>query len=302
MMMRETSQFTPSNLTNSSTSGAGTVHFSNRFNRINLITSVILGLIALVWIYPVLWPVFASFKTPDDMFKSGWWLWPKVWTLDNYVRAWVNAKFSLYLFNTIFYCTVSTALTMMVSATTGYVLARYKFPGSRLLTLLIMGFVFLPMASSILPLFELMQFLNLLNSPAAIILALAGGLGLPTLLFQGYFRNIPQDLYDAAIIDGANFIQQFRLALPLARPIIATTVIFTFNSAWQDFFTPLIFTFSRPELRTVSVGLRAFIGQYTVDISGFAAAETISVIPIIIVFFFFQKQIVSGLAGAVTGQ
>jgi raffinose/stachyose/melibiose transport system permease protein len=101
--------------------------------------------------------------------------------------------------------------------------------------------------------------------------------------------------------DGANFFQQFNLVLPLARPIIATSVILGFNSAWQDYFTPLVFTLGKPELRTLSVGLRAFTGQYTVDIPGFAAATTISMVPIILVFIIFQRQFVNGLAGAVKG-
>ena len=183
----------------------------------------------------------------------------------------------------------------------GYVLARYKFPGSRALQLLVMGMIFLPTATSILPVFDLMQKLHLLNTPYAIILALSGGVGFAAILFQGYFRNIPQDMYDAAMVDGANFFQQFWLVLPLARPIIATNVIMGFNAAWQDYFTPLVFTLGKPELRTLSVGLRAFTGQYTVDISGFAAATTISILPIIIVFIIFQRQFVNGLAGAVKG-
>ena len=143
------------------------------------------------------------------------------------------------------------------------------------------------------------QVLHLLNTPLAVILALTGGVGFSTLLFRGYFRSIPQELFDAAAIDGANFVKQFLLVFPLASPIIATTVILTFASSWQDYFTPLVFTLGNPNLRTVSVGLRAFTQQFSVDISGFAAAETISMIPIIIVFIIFQRQFVNGLAGAI---
>ena len=176
-----------------------------------------------------------------------------------------------------------------------------KFPGSRFLQLLILAMLFLPTATSILPVFDLMQKLGILNTPFAVILALSGGVGFSTILFMGYFRNIPQDFYDAAMVDGASFLQQLWLVLPLASPVIATTVILGFNAAWQDYFTPLVFTLGKPELRTLSVGLRAFTGQYTVDISGFAAATTISMIPIIIVFIIFQRQFVNGLAGAVKG-
>ncbi len=273
----------------------------NRFERLNLVTSIILSVVCLIWIYPFVWPIFSSFKSSAEMFHSGWRLWPEVWTLDNFARAWLKAQFNRYLFNSILYAVCSTSLSVMVSALAGYVLARYKFPGSRFLQFMILAMLFLPTATSILPVFDLMQGLKLLNTPFAVILALSGGVGFSAILFQGYFRNVPQDLYDAAMVDGASFLQQFGLVLPLARPIIATTVIMGFNAAWQDYFTPLVFTLSKPELRTLSVGLRAFTGQYTTDISGFAAATTISMIPIILVFIIFQRQFVNGLAGAVKG-
>jgi ABC-type glycerol-3-phosphate transport system permease component len=274
---------------------------TSRFTRLNLITSIILVVVCLIWLYPFVWPIFSSFKSSDEMFRAGWRLWPQHWTLDNFVRAWSKAQFNRYLLNSVIYAVCSTSISVIVSALAGYVLARYKFPGSRFLQLLILAMLFLPTATSILPVFDLMQKLGILNTPFAVILALSGGVGFSAILFQGYFRNIPPDLYDAAMVDGASFLQQFRLVLPLARPIIATSVILGFNSAWQDYFTPLVFTLGRPELRTLSVGLRAFTGQYSVDISGFAAATTISMIPIIIVFIIFQRQFVNGLAGAVKG-
>jgi raffinose/stachyose/melibiose transport system permease protein len=273
----------------------------HRLGRLNLITTIILAIVCFFWLYPFFWPIFSSFKSSAEMFRSGWHLLPEVWTLENFARAWVKAQFNRYLINSIIYSVCSTSISVGVSALAGYVLARYKFPGRRFLQILIMAMIFLPTATSILPVFDLMQKLGLLNTPFAIILALSGGVGFPAILFQGYFRNIPQDLYDAAMVDGANFFQQFRLVLPLARPIIATNVIMGFNSAWQEYFTPLVFTLGKPELRTLSVGLRAFTGQFTVDISGFAAATTISMIPIIVVFIIFQRQFVNGLAGSVKG-
>lgn len=272
-----------------------------RFGRLNWITSIVLIIVCMIWLYPFVWPIFSSFKSSGEMFRAGWHLWPEHWTLDNFVRAWSKAQFNRYFINSVIYAVSSTSISIVVSAMAGYVLARYKFPGSRALHLVIMGMLFLPTATSILPVFDLMNRLGILNTPYAVILALSGGVGFSTLLFMGYFKNIPQDLYDAAMVDGASFIQQFRLALPLAKPIIATTAILGFNSAWQDYFTPLVFTLGKPELRTLSVGLRAFTGQYSVDISGFAAATTISIVPIIIVFIIFQRQFVNGLAGAVKG-
>jgi ABC-type glycerol-3-phosphate transport system permease component len=278
-----------------------TKYLTNRFNRFNIIASFFIILVLLIWIYPFIWLVFASFKLPLDLFKSGASLLPKVWTLDNYARAWVQARFSTYFFNSTYYAASATGLAIFIAGMCGYVLARYNFPGSKLLYGLILSMLFLPTASSVVPIFTLMRQLKLLNTPYSIILVMGGGGAFTVLLFVGYFKNVPQDMYDAAIVDGANFVQQFLLVLPLAKPIIATTVIFTFMSTWNEFFIPLIFTLSTPKLRTLAVGLRAFQGQFSFDWSGFAAATVISILPIIVVFVIFQDYFVNGLSGAVKG-
>ncbi|TDD58848.1 carbohydrate ABC transporter permease [Kribbella antibiotica] len=255
--------------------------------------------VSFFYLYPFLWPVFSSFKTSNEMYTSGFSLWPHHWTAENYERAWTTANFSRYLINSIFYSTASTAITVVSAALAGYTLARYTFPGSRTMSLLILAFLFMPTATSILPIFDLIQTIGLLNSIWGIVLVLTSGVGFSTLLFRGYFAAIPQELFDAAAIDGAGFLRTFRLIFPLAKPIIATTAILGFTSSWQEYFVPLIFTLGNPELRTVSVGLRAFTQQYSVDLSGFAAAVTLSVIPIVLVFIFFQRYFIEGLAGAV---
>ena len=276
-------------------------YLSNRFHRLNLITIIFLSLVVLIWIYPFIWLLFASFKTPMDLFSSGASLLPKLWTSDNYSRAWVQAKFSMYFFNSTFYSVSATSLSVLIAGMCGYVLARYQFPGSKLVYGLILAMLFLPAAASAIPIFELMRNIKLLNTPYSVILAMVGGGGFTTLLFMGYFRNIPHDMYDAAIVDGANFVQQFRLVLPLAKPIIATTVIFTFMGSWNEFFMPIIFTLSTPKLRTLAVGLRAFNGEFSFDWSGFAAATVISILPIILVFVLFQNYFVNGISGSIKG-
>lgn len=276
-------------------------YFATRAQRQNMVAIVLLTALGLLWIYPFAWAFFASFKESGDMFMSGARLWPQVWTLENYQRAWVQARFSVYFWNTVLYSVGSTIAGVLIAAMCGYVLARYRFPGHNLLFALIAGMVFLPTASTALPTFSMMDAFNLLNTRWAILLAMIGGGGLPALLFTGFFRGIPNELYDAAVVDGASFVQQFTLVLPLARPIIATTVIFNFMGAWNNFFTPLIFSLGKPEIRTLAVGLRAFSGEFAFDWTGFAAGTMISILPVILVFLLFQRQFVEGLAGAVKG-
>ncbi|MCA0294459.1 MAG: carbohydrate ABC transporter permease [Actinobacteria bacterium] len=262
---------------------------------------VIIAMLALslFWLYPFLWPVFSAFKSSQEMYAAGYQLWPKEWIFDNFVRAWDSANFSRYLLNSVVYSVVSTALSVGVSAFAGYSLARYRFPGHRFIELLILAFLFIPTATSILPIFDLIDQLGLLNTMPGIILALTGGVGFSTLLFRGFYSALPQELFDAAALDGAGFVWQFRLSFPLVKPVIATTAILGFTSSWQEYFIPLVFTLGNPDLRTVSVGLRAFTQQFSVDLSGFAAGVTLSMLPIIAVFAFFQRYFIDGLAGAI---
>ncbi len=271
-----------------------------RYFRLNLAILVILVGIGALWIYPFLWVVFSSLKTQRDMFTSGARLLPEVWEWGNYIRAWTEANFNLYFLNTVIYAVTATAIEVVKSAMCGYVLARYRFPGRNLIYAVILGTLFIPIASIIIPQFNLVRSLGLLNTHTGVILALSGGAGaLYVLLFVGFFSTIPEELFDSARIDGANFFETFRLMLPLARPVIATVVIFQFMHTWNEFNIPLVFTLSNPALRNLAVGMYAFQGEHSVDWTGFAAGTAMSIIPVLLVFFLFQGFFVRGLQGAV---
>jgi len=120
------------------------------------------------------------------------------------------------------------------------------------------------------------------------------------LLYLGYFRQLPRELEESAVIDGAGFLSVFgRIMLPLANPVTATVTLLTFLGTWNAFFLPLVFTFSRPDLRTLSVGMLAFVGENSTDWSGMAAAATISLLPVVALFVLLQRYFVEGIAGAI---
>jgi len=122
------------------------------------------------------------------------------------------------------------------------------------------------------------------------------------LLFAGYFRQMPRELLEASRIDGAGFLRSFwSIMLPLARPVIATAVIMTIMRVWNSFLIPLVLTLSRPEQRTLAVGVYAFQGENSTDWTGMAAASTMSILPIVIAFLLLQRHFVEGIAGAVRG-
>jgi len=259
--------------------------------------------LALLWSYPFLWMISSAFKTKQEMLMNGTRLIPKVLTLDNLQRAWVNAKFETYFFNTVIVTVSVVLLVILISATSGYALARGNMPGKKIIVIALVVTMFLPKGVTIIPVFELINALGLNNTYFAVILAEAGPAHIVAiLLFMGYFANIPNELEESAIIDGAKFLTVFsKIMLPLAKPVLGTVAIFNFIGAWNAFFVPLIFTLTRPELRTLGVGMYSFFGEYSIDWTGFAAGALISVGPIIVVFLFFQRYFIEGLSGAVKG-
>lgn len=266
-----------------------------------LVRYMALAAFCLAWIYPFLWLVSASLKTPMEIFSKGLNLLPDAPVWENYTRAWITAGFQGYMLNTLIVTIGTVALVIVHTALTGYVLGRYQFIG-RGLVIAVLGATFvIPAGLTIIPIVDLASALGLMNGPWGIIFALAGsGQSAAILLYAGYFRGLPKELEEAAIMDGAGFLHIFfNIMLPLAGPVTATVGVLTFLAAWNAFLIPLVFTFSAPELRTLPVGMLAFVGTNETDWSGMAAAATISLVPVIAFFFVVQRYFVEGISGAV---
>lgn len=255
----------------------------------------------LVWVYPFAWIASASFKTNAEIFSKGLDLAPSTLSLENYARAWDVANFSQYFLNTVIVSVGSTVLTVVMTGMAGYCFGRYEFRGKRPVIVLLATTVFIPTGFSIIPIFDLAQRLRLTNSLLGVVLAETGtAVALFILLFASYFSTLPRELEEAARLDGAGFARTFfQIMLPLAQPIMATVAIMQFIASWNSFFFPLVFTLARPDLRTLGVGMVAFVGEYSVDWAGMAAAATISIAPVILVFVLLQRWFVAGLAGAI---
>lgn len=265
-----------------------------------LIVSLVLVPVCFVWIYPFLWTVSAALKTNPEIF-GGLGLIPQSPQWNNFARAWTEANIGRYFGNTLLITAGSVVLVVVTTAMIGYVLGRYAFPGKRVVVGLLVATVFLPEGYTIIPTVQLINALGVGDSLFGVILGESGGAHvLYILLFSGYFSRLPNELEEAAIIDGASFPRIFtQVMLPLAAPVIATVTILQAMRAWNDFLLPLVLTLSRPELRTLSVGIYAFRGEYFVDWSGMAAAAVISIAPIVLLFLFLQRFFVEGIAGSV---
>lgn len=259
--------------------------------------------IGIVWIYPFIWMLSASVKSNTEYITKGYSLLPESFHFENYVRAWETANFSVYFMNSVIVTLSVVAIVVSVCALTGYALGRYRFPGRILFISAITATMFMPKGFTIIPVYVLINALDLNNSLAGVILAEAGQAHvLFILLFTAHFRGLPKDLEEAAEMDGCGFFRTFAVVmLPLSKPIIATTAILQFMWAWNSFLIPLIFTLAEPDLRTLGVGMFQFVGEFSIDWTGMAAAASISLIPIITVYVFFQRYFVEAVAGAVKG-
>lgn len=271
-----------------------------RFAAAGLIQIVLFGYAAVV-VYPLLIMLASSLKTTAEIFENPLGLIPVSVRWSNYVDAWNQANFGTYFRNSIFVGVVSVLLILFLGSMAAYVLSRFSFPGDRLVYLLFLAGFMIPVRLAIVPLFIMMRDFHLLDTLWSLILVyVASGMPFTIFLLVNFFRHVPRDLEDAAILDGAGPFQvYYQIMLPLLRPALATVGLFHFLNVWNDFFFPLIFIRSE-ELRTIPLGISTFFGQYTNDWSLLFAALSISIVPVIVIYLLASKQFIAGLtAGAI---
>jgi N-acetylglucosamine transport system permease protein len=263
-----------------------------------------LGFWALIVIFPMVWTLVSSFKTDQEIFFSPW-LPPAVPQWDNFVRAWSKANMGLYLLNSLIVILPSIFFTLLFSAMAGYVLARYEFPGNRAIFFGFMGGMLFPVVLALVPLFFLLNSLKILDSHFGLILVyIAYSLPFTVFFMTGFFKTLPSELIEAAIIDGATHYQTFfRIVIPLSQNGLVSMAIFNFLGQWNQYILPLVLLTSS-EKYVLSQGL-AFLAhqqRYQSDWSGLFAAIAIVMLPTLIVYIIFQNQIQQGLTiGALKG-
>ena len=259
-------------------------------------------LLAFVILVPFLWMFSVSIKPANEPFAIPVRLWPQNPTLENYKNA-IYPEFGRYFLNSIIVSVLTMILSISVGLLAAYSFGRFKFPGSRPLLVLIILAQMFPVATMIIPLYKIMNGLNLINTYPALVLAYIT-LTLPVSIWmlRGFIQNIPRDLEEAAMVDGCTRLQAFwRLVVPLARPGIAATAVWIAVVTWQEFLFALAFTTTR-NMRTISVGMADFQGQFGIRYGELMASSVMVSMPIIVLFFFLQRYFVAGLtAGATKG-
>ncbi len=260
---------------------------------------VFLSFVAVLALFPFALMVLTSLKEGGAALTAISKLIPEQPTLQNFVDVWVTDSFAIYFRNTAIVTAAVILGNIVFDSMVAYALSRHNFMGKRGVFLVIIARMMIPIQVLIIPLYELMHWLNLYDTLVALILpTLVQGFGV--FLLKQYFDGIPRSLDEAAIMDGANDFQiLWRVIMPLAKPAIAVLVINTALTSWNAFLLPLILT-SSEGTRTLSLGLALYSNRFGVDFIHQMAASSISALPILAIFLVFQRQIISGLTkGAV---
>lgn len=261
-----------------------------------------LSLLLVFSVGPLLLAWFTAFKTREQALMSPFAPpWPI--TFDNLREAWTVGQFDVYFKNSAIIATTNVIGMLIIASLAGYALAQFRFPGQRIIMVVLLVGLTIPVSSIIIPLYITMRNLRLLDSYGSVILA-SIALASPIFIFimRAFFKNIPKDLGDAARLDGASEVQIFtQIFLPLARPGLTTVALLEFLWSWNELLLPLVFLIT-DERRTLPVGMLFYQGRFTVDYGLMCAGVLILSVPITILFLIFQRDFVSGMtAGALKG-
>lgn len=260
--------------------------------------------VCFVFAIPFLWMILTSLKLPSELFTSPVRVFPSkgiYW--EAYSRIWTAGQFGRYFLNSSLVASLSTVVAVLLSVFAAIGFARYRLVGGSYLLLGVLLSQLFPLVLLVPPFYTVLRELRILDTHLALVIAYTGfALPFSIWMLTGYLRSIPMELEESAMIDGTTRLgAQLRVTLPLAGPGIAATVIYCFILAWNEFLFATTFI-STPELRTLPIGLQAFIGQYATDWNLLMAGAVVTTVPVILLFVFLQRYLVAGLtAGAVKG-
>lgn len=255
--------------------------------------------LSIPFLFPFWWMFTSSFKTVDEVFAYPPKLLPEQWHFSNFTEVFEFQPFAQHYFNSVYIAVLVTVGTVLVTSLSGYAFARIKFRGSSLLFLVLLSSLLMPIEVTIIPNFYLMQRLGWTDSHLPlIVIPILGAQGVSaTFIMRQFFLSFPRELEEAAMLDGLGWFGIYwRIAMPIAKPILGTVAILSFLYSWNSFLEPLIYIDSREKF-TLPLSLQGFTDSYGLPLWHLQlAATTLSVIPILIVYVVAQKQIVDSFA------
>jgi raffinose/stachyose/melibiose transport system permease protein len=255
--------------------------------------------IAAGCLFPLVWMVSSSFKTQSTIF-SDMRIWVPAPHWENYYEAWTRGHFGQFFFNSLFYTLTVVVGVILISSLAAYAFSRLRFPGRNVLFILLISTMMIPIPGSFIALYVLLVKLHLVNTRLGYILPqINGGLALGIFILKTFFDKLPQDLEDAARIDGCNKFQVYlNVALPLAKPALAVLVVFNALAVWNEYLLAMLVLSDR-SLMPLQRGLMVFQGAHLTQYPLLMAGIAISILPIVTLYFLMQRYIVAGItAGA----
>ncbi|MFP3461128.1 carbohydrate ABC transporter permease [Arthrobacter globiformis] len=254
------------------------------------------AILAVLWLVPFAWATVTAFKSETDAAAPKVsWIPPSGFTADAFVKVFQDGNIPLWTWNSLYTSAAITVITLAISALVAYALSRIDFRGKRALMTVIIASIIIPPPVLIIPLFYQMVALHMIDTSWAIILPQVIH---PAMVFvlKKFFDQIPRELEEAAVMDGASRMRIFtQIILPLSRPILAAVAIFVFISAWNNFLWPFIST-NDGSILTLPVGLQTIKSAYGIQYAQNMASALLAALPLILVFLFFQRQIIKGVA------
>ncbi|HEL0024652.1 carbohydrate ABC transporter permease [Streptococcus equi subsp. zooepidemicus] len=267
----------------------------------NILTTAILCLLTILFIFPFYWIMTGAFKSqPDTIVVPPQW-WPKTPTVENFKALIIQNPALKWLWNSIYISVVTMLLVCGTSSLAGYALAKKRFYGQRLLFSVFIAAMALPKQVVLVPLVRIVNFMGIHDTLAAVILPLVGW-PFGVFLMKQFSENIPTELLESAKIDGCGEIRTFfNVAFPIIKPGFAALAIFTFINTWNDYFMQLVMLTSRDNL-TISLGVATMQAEMATNYGLIMAGAALAAVPIVTVFLVFQKSFTQGITmGAVKG-
>lgn len=261
----------------------------------SLVTHLALIGFGLAFFLPFFWLVSTSVKPNDELFLlPPKWI-PSRFVWENYPRAWDYLPFATYFKNTLYVCFFNVVATVVSCTLTAYGFSRIRWPGRDFLFMVLIATIMIPYQVTLIPTFLIFKWLGWLGTFRPLTWPAFTGAAFYIFLLRQFYMTIPLELSEAAKMDGAGEFRIFlRVMLPLTRPAMATVALFTFLANWQDFLGPLIYL-SREDQYTISLGLRGFLNRFGANWELLMAGTTITVVPIVILFFFTQRTFIQGI-------
>lgn len=275
---------------------------AKKFSTGKFLVYFLLILWAFTTIYPFLWVINCSFKTSSQILNNSFVLSLDP-TLDNYLNAFEKQNILRSYANSLIISGSVTVAVMLLSSMAAFAMTRYEFKGKKIIRTLIICSLMFPAFSTIIPVFKMIAKMKLINKPLGVILPqVAGNLSFAIIIMMGFIDSMPRDLEESAFIEGCSTMQIFyKIIIPLSKPSLATVAIFTFLWSYNDLFTQMIIIRDRTRYPICAL-LNEISSKYGTDFGLMAAAVTLIIIPVLIVYVFLQKNIIKGLtAGAIKG-